>query len=434
MLRGFRQIVIKEVKELLRDPKLLIGMIIFPAIMFPIMGSVMSVSIQSAQEAVLKAPVCLLDLDKGDISTQLKAFLMVSPNLTLIEIETDNITKAIIESQKANASALVVIPKGFSENITKGSKGTIEIYSFIRGTSIAETMGGKRVDVLIKLFQEILSTEIISKYADINPDVVLHPLTTKYKSVFKGKIAEVPPELLMGVLMSQSMTPMIVMIIIVVAMSIAASSIAIEKEMKTLETLLTLPVSRMSILTGKLVGAIVVGLLGAISYMIGFSFYAESTMFAEGIPQAPQEILSELGLVMGPDKLLILGISVFLSIIAALALALTVAVFTEDVRSAQSIVGFLYFIVFIPAMMLMYTDIKMLPTQIQYVLYAIPFTYPALTAKAVLIEDYSTITLGIVYTCIFTLVVLYIAARLFTTEKILTARISFKKRRTSEFS
>ena len=434
MLRGFRQIVLKEIKELLRDPKLLIGMIIFPAIMFPIMGSVMSVSIQSAQEAVLKAPVYLLDLDKGDISTQLKAFLMVSPNLTLIEIETDNITRAIIESQKANASALVVIPKGFSENITKGSKGTIEIYSFIRGTSIAETMGGKRVDVLIKLFQEILSTEIISKYADINPDVVLHPLTTKYKSVFKGKIAEVPPELLMSVLMSQSMTPMIVMIIIVVAMSIAASSIAIEKEMKTLETLLTLPVSRMSILTGKLVGAIIVGLLGAISYMIGFSFYAESTMFAEGIPQAPQEILSELGLVMGPDKLLILGISVFLSIIAALALALTVAVFTEDVRSAQSIVGFLYFIVFIPAMMLMYTDIKMLPTQIQYVLYAIPFTYPALTAKAVLIEDYSTITLGIVYTCIFTLVVLYIAARLFTTEKILTARISFKKRRATEFS
>ena len=38
MLRDLKAIVSKEVKELVRDPRILLGMIIVPVIMFPIMG------------------------------------------------------------------------------------------------------------------------------------------------------------------------------------------------------------------------------------------------------------------------------------------------------------------------------------------------------------------------------------------------------------
>ena len=54
MLKGFTTILLKELKELMRDPKILIGMIILPLIMFPIMGIVFGYAVTSAQEQAQK--------------------------------------------------------------------------------------------------------------------------------------------------------------------------------------------------------------------------------------------------------------------------------------------------------------------------------------------------------------------------------------------
>lgn len=49
-----------------------------------------------------------------------------------------------------------------------------------------------------------------------------------------------------------------------------------------------------------------------------------------------------------------------------------------------------------------------------------------LASKVAFTGDYLTTVMGIVYVSIFTIAVLYIAARLFGTEKILTAKLKFK--------
>jgi ABC-2 type transport system permease protein len=59
-------------------------------------------------------------------------------------------------------------------------------------------------------------------------------------------------------------------------------------------------------------------------------------------------------------------------------------------------------------------------------LYAIPYSHPIIASKAVIMGDYWTAVLGIVYVAAFTLVVMYAASRLFATEKILTAKLKFK--------
>jgi len=58
MLKGFRSIFVKELKELIRDPKILIGIIIIPLIMFPALGAVLGYAQQSAIEQ-LKKPTYL---------------------------------------------------------------------------------------------------------------------------------------------------------------------------------------------------------------------------------------------------------------------------------------------------------------------------------------------------------------------------------------
>ncbi|MEM1726771.1 MAG: ABC transporter permease, partial [Candidatus Bathyarchaeia archaeon] len=58
--------------------------------------------------------------------------------------------------------------------------------------------------------------------------------------------------------------------------------------------------------------------------------------------------------------------------------------------------------------------------------YAIPFSHPIIASKAVLTGDYFTVVIGIIYVSIFTIVIMYIASRLFATEKILTMKLRFK--------
>jgi ABC-2 type transport system permease protein len=208
-------------------------------------------------------------------------------------------------------------------------------------------------------------------------------------------------------------------------MQLAATSVASEKEEKTLETLLTLPVNRFTILVGKLTGSIIVAVVGAVAYIVGFSYYMGSFMGV--MPSENGVDLAAIGLAPTPISYLLLGASLFMSLLSALALAISISIFAEDVRGAQALVGPLSILLIFPMIFTMFTDIYALPFPLMIVLLAIPFTHPMLAARAAFTGDYLTAIIGIVYVTIFTIAVLYIAAKLFGTEKILTARLKFRR-------
>jgi ABC-2 type transport system permease protein len=214
------------------------------------------------------------------------------------------------------------------------------------------------------------------------------------------------------------------MILLTYSMQIAATSVAMEKEEKTLETLLTLPMDRLAILMGKLSSSIIVAAVGALAYMLGYNYMLGS--FTASIPAGTNLDLASLGLVPSLLGYLLLGISLFASLLSALALAVIMSAFSEDVRSAQSLIGYIYPFIFIPSLALMYLDVNTLPFALRIILYAIPYTHPITTSKAVVMGDYLTPILGIVYVSAFTIIVMYAASRLFATEKILTAKLKFR--------
>ena len=117
----------------------------------------------------------------------------------------------------------------------------------------------------------------------------------------------------------------------------------------------------------------------------------------------------------------------FVTLLSALALAVIMSAFSENVRGAQALVGYVYPVIFIPALVLMYLDINTLPLAVKMILYAIPYSHPIIASKAIIMGDYTTVVFGIVYVALFTLVIMYIASRLFATEKILTSKLRFKK-------
>ena len=178
---------------------------------------------------------------------------------------------------------------------------------------------------------------------------------------------------------------------------------------------------------GKLAGSVVVAAVGALAMVAGVNYYMGSFTFGLGSQQNVD--LSSIGLAPTLPGYIVLGASLFVTLVSALALAIAVSSFAEDVRSAQSIVGYFYFIIFVPMIFLMYTDISVLPFTIRIILLAIPYTHPMLAARASFTGDYTTAILGIAYVTIFTLAVLYIAAKIFTTEKILTMKLRLRRQK-----
>ncbi|MFQ5758582.1 MAG: ABC transporter permease [Candidatus Bathyarchaeia archaeon] len=412
MFSGLGNVIIKEVKELVRDPKILLGIILVPALMFPIMGLAVQTSMKTTEEHMKNISIALMDLDKGNVTSRLKEFL-TNQGIIIDEIHTTNLDEASEYVQQSNATALIVVPQDFSYNVTNHLQAKLEVYGVFRGMGIAESATSGVVSTLVESFKRCLA-----------PD----PFIARRQSIVKGKSVPIDPSALFGTMMSQSMgMPIGIMMLLIFSMQLAATSVASEKEEKTLETLLTLPINRFTILAGKMTGSIIVAVAGALAYLVGAMYYMGSFM-----GMMPAEIgvdLAAIGLAPTPIAYLLLGTSLFMALLSALALAVSMSVFAEDVRGAQALVGPLTMLFVFPMLFTMFTDIYSLPLPLMIVLLAIPFTHPMVASNVAFTGDYLTAVMGIAYMSIFTIVVLYIAARIFGTEKILTAKLKFRKLR-----
>jgi ABC-2 type transport system permease protein len=423
LLKGFGNFFVKELKELIRDPKILLGMVILPLVMFPVLGGIISFSVQSAQEQAQKATLLVVNNDGGNWSDVIINYLNSSTRVSVVSnTRIDNETASQLLSNY-NITYFIEIPNGFSANMTqyttenKSIKAAVNFYGVFTGSGVFEIVGSTVIDNLIYGFNRIVA-----------PDAVIDTKST----IIKGEIEKgVDPAALSNLMLSQAIAlPITIMILLTYSMQIAATSVAMEKEDKTLETLLTLPMDRLAILMGKLSSSIFVAAIGALAYMIGYNFMLGS--FTGTISAGTNIDLASVGLVPSLFGYLLLGISLFVALLSALALAVIMSAFSEDVRGAQSLVGYIYPLIFIPTFALMYLDINTLPFALKIILYAIPYSHPIIASKAVMIGDYWTAVFGIVYVTIFTIVVMYAASRLFATEKILTAKLKFRGLRKRE--
>ncbi|MBC7092257.1 MAG: ABC transporter permease, partial [Nitrososphaeria archaeon] len=428
MVNALTTLIIKEIKELLRDPKILVGTVLMPLIMFGILGSIFNISMSSARESFESISIIVVDEDNGWVSSAFKNFIENFSATKVNAFYVQNLNIALEELKRTNASGIIVLPKDLSQNISKGVRGEIFSYVSLNTLSIMEQGKAATFQSLVEAFNKILSLQIISsKIPSMDPSFVSNPIAGGYYTYFRGNVVNISPQTITGTLYLQMMMmPIVIMIMLFSAMTMASTAIALEKETKTLETLLTLPVNRLIILVGKLSGSLFVAVLGTVAYLFGFNYYMSS--LTGGFVEQQNIDLSALGITITPLGYTLMGIVFFISIVATLALAVSFSVFSEDVRSAQTSISYIYIIILVPTLILMFIDINTLPMISQILIYLIPFTHTLVATKNILIGDYTLLPLNIGYLTIFTVAILYVAAKLFTTEKIFTTKISFKRK------
>jgi len=395
--------------------------IIILALVFGSMGNL----IGGIEEELEEPPIIgVINTDTGNYSKLAMSVFESASNITYQSTSIFDKEEAIEKLKQGDGVALIVINHNFSYNIESGEKGGIQLYWIMEGAGILDSISSGVVVSLVNIVQNEI-TKILIKENDTSKNVTntLNPIIRNETTYFKDSEFEgLSPGQITSILSSQSMfIPIIMMMIIIMAGQLVISSMALEKENKTLETLLTLPVKRSSIVAGKIIAAAVVGLILAVIYMIGMGNYLMGFQFQGATSGATSFDLSLSGLDM-----LLIGVVVFVTLVAALAFCMLLGTMAKNFKSAQTLTFPVAVLVMVPMFMTMFKDFDTLPMALKALLFGIPFSHPMMAPRFLLFGDYTMVLAGIIYVSIFALVMILIVVWVFKTDKIVTGTTSFK--------
>ena len=413
-MSSFTNIVRKELRELMTKSTIL--PIVAMAVMFGLLGNAFG----GIDEQISAKPVIgLIDNDSGEMSGVVQA---VMANASEVKYNGTNIDEGLSILKQNGGSALLVIPANFSENLLAGRQGSFEVYWILEGSGIADTLPSVTVESLIKVTNDAISVHLIEDGAALNASVVLTPTVMTESTVFVDKqLTGISPGEIQSIMSTQStIIPLAVAMIIMMAGGTVISSMALEKENKTLETLLTLPVSRTSVIAGKLMASAIVGLLMAGVYMLGFSYYMSSLSGSSSID------LADYGLRLGVTDYALIGLSLFASLMAALSLCMVIGSFANNYKSGQTLTMPVTVLALIPMFITMFKDFGTLPLVGQIAIFGIPFSHPMMAYRSLMFDDYALVVAGIAYSAIFAMAMIGVAVWLFKTDRLLTGRMGKK--------
>ncbi len=313
-------IIKKELTELLRDKKTLINSIILPILLLPVLMfgviKVMEMVRTSNQEKSVKiglvnAPEAFMKLVKNDTLNKVTTYDESIDFKTLIDDET--------------IQTAIVFPKNFASQMDSMESSAVQIY---RNGSKDNVNG--RVSKMMSIYGETLEQKRLTQLQ----------LSSEKLTPFREDYVEVGEQ---KELIGKSIGGWIPYIFILTmwggCLLAGIDLVTGEKERKTIETTLSLPISKFKVLFGK---AIVASLLGFVPALLNLVGLVVGLRFIDGIPDEIKMALSEMLSFQSITLILLLLIpfSIFLSglIIMLVAGATT---FKEAQSKASPIIMFL---------------------------------------------------------------------------------------------
>ncbi len=424
-----KELIVKDVKNTLRDLKIVVGAIILPFIMFSIMGIAISAGagqmMQEVAEKVKTISLIVCDEDASNYSTLYVSFLEKVAGNTTYSTSCNASPEELLDQ---GYDLVVIIPKGFGENISNESPANVEVYTRVRGVSLTAVSLASAMVSVVRSAANMLSSYILTQ-AGVSPEFAFNPLRIESLVTIRGETVDL--RVLESIASSMFMLIFAPLVVVSSALGMAATSMAKENEEKTMEVLLTLPVPRMHIVLSKLVGTMILVALSTISFMGGFAVYMGSIMAMASAPEG-----SEAGPGLGaagfidPALMALFGAVIFISLMAVAALGILLGSIAPDSRAVGTYVGPMSMLVMIPAFILMFVDLSSLPPAGQVaLLLTSPFTAAVILVKAWFECAYTFIVASIGVSLAFVIVLLYLSSALLGSEKLLSLQYRFRRMR-----
>lgn len=449
----FGNLLKKELRELLTKQAILsmIFTMVLLIVMGQILGGVMQDADSSAEEAAKNIALCNQD-DSEFTKNMLNN--MENANVTLVELKSDDYAA---ELERLDRKTLIIIPQGFGDSIINQKKaGEIKFVNTLKSGGFVSTVSTLSASEAIGTLKTACADELMRGdygITDAQIELARDPVETMEYTVHKGKTAACASEGISAVLMLQSMiAPFAIFFLLMMAAQMIMTAISTEKIDKTLETLLSAPVPRMTVLMAKMTAAVITALLNALCMMIGFAFYiggmaggaamneiasaVENESAAAVVSEVTTNVgqaMTELGLSLSPADYVLFALQLFLTLAIGLAVSLILGAMATDVKSVQTLTMPIMIAVMIPFFVSMFADFSDMSGVFKIILYAIPFTHTYTALTNLMNGDIIVFWAGLAYQAVFFAVCMFLAVKMFTTDKLFTMSFSAenmnKKRR-----
>ena len=332
----------------------------------------------------------------------------------------------LAEMREKGITSVLALPDAdsFRESMTNGTQITMKQYYLYEPTGLFGTVSSSVLSSVVSILNTSLSQEIMSSAGTgLDYDFVTNPIvsgTNDVSTIVDGEVhTGITPSDISNEITSQTlMIPIVIMIIIMMVGSIVISSMGSEKENKTLETLLTMPIKRTSIVSGKIVAAAIVGLVYGLAYMVGMSIYMGS--MTGTIAGSSSVNLEDLGMSLDILDWFLIMVSMFLAIVCALGICMILGAFAKNYKSAQTMTMPLSILAMIPMFIIMFTGWYGSGGVLQAITFAIPFSHPMMAMQALMYGDMTLVLGGIAYMAVFALVSILITVRLYNSDILIT--------------
>lgn len=432
----FLNLLRKELREML-TPQTIITLVIMVALLSAA-GEAMSGAMEDVKEESSKITVC--DQDDTEF-TRSVIDLMKNPadgvenDVTIVTLESDDYTK---ELDRLDKKSIVIIPKGFTEQVDKGEQAETKYVSKMTSLSTMSnisTGSDTALSLIEAAVKSALYTDKVSRgqLTDAEVAQIESPVKISETTVVGKKSADISTMILYSMCQMQGMfVPIIVFLLIMYSSQMILNAVSTEKLDKTLETLLSAPVSRLAVLSSKMLAAAIVAALYAVVFMFGMDNMMSGLELGDTSEYAG--IAADLGLTLSAGQYVLVGLQMFTTILIALSISLVLGALAKDAKSGQTLILPIMLTAMVPYMLSLFLDIKTLSPVFRYIVYAIPFTHTFMASENVMFGNMTVFWGGLVYQLVVLIVCMTFAIRVFTSDKIFTMSLSFgeKKNKTAK--
>ena len=336
------KVMLKEIKELLRDRKTLFFMVALPILVFPLLIGLVAFfagkAVDKAENKVLDyavvgaqyAPALVEDLAASDLFNQ-------------VMIEEGQDIAAFVKSEQADF--VLVIPDNFSEDALQSGQIELSLYLNDAGLNMVRRRLDKIVDVYAERSQQkafaLLELDESQQQALIEPIVIKKVDVADKRENWGEKIGGMIPYFIFMLCLQGAMIP---------ATDLGAG----EKERGTLETLLISPIERHKLVLGKF---LTIALAGATSALITVSSMAVwGLVISQGMAiKMVSEFMSAINAI--DFVLMFLMLVPVVAIFSAVLLSLSI--YARSFKEAQGYMTPLVFAVIVPVMLAMLPGVEL---------------------------------------------------------------------------
>ncbi len=369
-MRTLWTIFSKELQDTLRDRRTLMIMIFVPLLLIPVILSLTTSLTKGNSETIMKQ-IIRMAITSNDNGKKLVDDLKLRKDILILEnIKPYKYNQLIRED---SLDIALIIPSDFDQQLERWQTVELEV----RFNATQDSLLYQRIRTTLDRFEGVvLQNRLDSLKASresINPiDVSLYNVYSTKESL--GKMA--------GGLLPY----FFVLFCLFGAMYPAIDLFTGEKERGTIETILSMPVSRLQILLGKMGVIALSGLLSGLLTILGIFVALQIN------PDLPQFLKSIVLQLLNPGAIfLVIAMMIPLAVFFA-GLLIPICVYAKSFKEAQSIIQPLTFVVIVPLIAGILPEV-----QLNFLTALVPILNIALATREIIAGTISTSYLVIVF-------------------------------------